>query len=89
MNRSLTILEMCLIGGLLLNFGGLVWAAATLNATVGQIQTALTSATGAIEQLKAGASDLNVVKYRLGKLEEDYSALRSDVRQNTERIKNR
>jgi hypothetical protein len=60
--RKSTKLEIGLAITLFLQFGGFVWWAATLNASVGQLSTQLTD-------LRSSVADAAVMRYRVQQLE--------------------
>lgn len=69
--RHLSIRELAMIGTLLLNFGALVWGAATLTSTVSELKTATQQLNTTVQRMSDDLTSLKVeYNARLGILED-------------------
>lgn len=58
--RSLSLREVVMLATLLLNFGGLVWGAATITRTVAELQVAVSNLTSTVRGLAEDIASIKV-----------------------------
>ena len=58
--RSISVRELAIVATLMLNFGGIVWGAATLNAAVNDLQMSVQRINTVVSQLASDMIRLNI-----------------------------
>lgn len=78
--RAVTKLEVGLGLAGIVQFSGVIWFAATLNASVGQMKSAVADLTRNMAELQSTAPKTAVLEYRVGQLEQQIITLQATRR---------